>query len=269
MRRLRTQIFGFSLISSQFECVVSFRKDVTTYASLDTIFEILDNDNDGRIDGLELVAGLVLVCRGSFEEKVKVLFEAFDFNLNSQLGKSELSMMITSCVCGVIALTGGGEDSEPSLEYFDEIIEEAFIKADRDANGIVSYDEFVQWARSNRAIMSTLDTMQRINLEQKDKDAEDSADEADEEYMSDSEIHDPRKAMKTRSVVIDEAEHGRIIELSPAVHPTSVQPHTVKDPFGRFHMLQWQLQVADGEPTDMHLTAALLESPDSDLKLSV
>ena len=80
MNKLRTQIFGFSLIESQFESVVSFRPDVTTYATIEDLFRILDNDHDGRIDGLEFIGSLVLVCRASFEEKVKLLFEAFDFN---------------------------------------------------------------------------------------------------------------------------------------------------------------------------------------------
>ena len=44
------------------------------------MFRILDNDHDGRIDGLEFVGSLVLVCRASFEEKVKLLFEAFDLS---------------------------------------------------------------------------------------------------------------------------------------------------------------------------------------------
>ena len=77
MKKLRTQIFGFSLIESQFESVVSFRSDVTMYGKLEDLFKILDNDHDGRIDGLEFIGGLVLVCRASFEEKVKLLFEAF------------------------------------------------------------------------------------------------------------------------------------------------------------------------------------------------
>ena len=77
MKKLRTQIFGFSLIESQFESVVSFRSDVTTFAKIDHLFAILDNDHDGRIDGLEFIAGLILVCKATFEEKVKLLFEAF------------------------------------------------------------------------------------------------------------------------------------------------------------------------------------------------
>jgi len=129
---MRTQIFGFCMIESQFESVVSFRSDITNYCSIENLFEILDNDNDGRIDGLEFIAGIAIVCKASFEDKVKLLFEAFDFNLNSSLSKTELTMMITSCVCGMIALTGGGEDNEPELSYFEKVVDEAFQKADRD-----------------------------------------------------------------------------------------------------------------------------------------
>ena len=77
MKKLRTQVFGFSLIESQFESVVSFKPDVTANANIKDLFSILDNDHDGRIDGLEFVAGLIIVCRATFDEKVKLLFEAF------------------------------------------------------------------------------------------------------------------------------------------------------------------------------------------------
>ena len=76
-------------------------------------------------------------------------------------------MMITSCVCGLIALTGGGEDNEPELEYFEKIVGEAFQKADKDNSGLVSFDEFVLWARSNRDIMTSLEIMNKVNAESK------------------------------------------------------------------------------------------------------
>jgi EF-hand domain len=34
---------------------------------LRALFKALDNDGDGRIDGLELIGGLALCCRGTFE----------------------------------------------------------------------------------------------------------------------------------------------------------------------------------------------------------
>ena len=50
--------------------------------------DVLDNDHDGRIDGLEFIGGLALCCQGTFEEKAKFCFEIYDFNLNA--GKLKL-----------------------------------------------------------------------------------------------------------------------------------------------------------------------------------
>ena len=33
-------------------------------------------------------------------------------------------MTISSCVCGLLVLTGGDDDSEPELDYFEKIVEE-------------------------------------------------------------------------------------------------------------------------------------------------
>jgi hypothetical protein len=37
---------------------------------LRVLFRALDNDCDGRIDGLELMGGLALCCRGTFEVRL-------------------------------------------------------------------------------------------------------------------------------------------------------------------------------------------------------
>lgn len=95
-------------------------------------------------------------------------------------------MMITSCVCGLIVLTGGDDDAEPELSYFEKIVDEAFQKADRDNSGQVSFDEFVLWARSNRDIMTSLESMNKVNTDANIQDDDDSAAASDEEYLSDS-----------------------------------------------------------------------------------
>jgi Ca2+-binding EF-hand superfamily protein len=92
---------------------MSFKGEVSKHVPLETLFQILDNDHDGRIDGLELLGGLILCCQASFEDKTKFAFELFDFNLNASLSKHELIIMMMSSICGINLLTGGSEELEP------------------------------------------------------------------------------------------------------------------------------------------------------------
>jgi hypothetical protein len=58
-------------------------KDIDKHVSIEELFDVLDNNHDGRIDGLELLGGLELCCKASFEEKSKFIYTLFDFNLNA------------------------------------------------------------------------------------------------------------------------------------------------------------------------------------------
>ena len=62
---------GFSMIRAQFVAVLEETKPELT-GQCDRLFTKLDNDGDGRIDGLEFMGGLALIARGSFEDKTKV-----------------------------------------------------------------------------------------------------------------------------------------------------------------------------------------------------
>ena len=74
--------------------MLAFKDSVREHVDLEILFEVLDNDHDGRIDGLEFLGGLALCCQGSFEDKAKFCFEMYDFNLNAQMSKKEMTMMI-------------------------------------------------------------------------------------------------------------------------------------------------------------------------------
>lgn len=181
MKRFHTQIHGFALVEAQFETIIAFKPSVSDHVPLEQLFEILDNDHDGRIDGLELLGGIALSCHASFEEKARFCFELYDFNLNSLLSKKELSMMMMSCVCGLNVLTGGNEELEPDITVYEGFAEDAIARADLNADGQISYEEFVFWARSNRELMCGLEALNRIATEAKlDVQSDDSAPETDD-----------------------------------------------------------------------------------------
>lgn len=154
---------------------------MSAHCSLGKLFDILDNDHDGRIDCLELLGGVALVCQAPFEDKARFCFELYDFNLNATLSRKEIVVMMMVSICGMNVLTGGEERLEPKLEYYEELALDAFNRADRDGSGQISYDEFIFWARSNRELMQALEALSKMCLSAKDDfDVDDSADEADE-----------------------------------------------------------------------------------------
>ena len=74
LKRFQNQIHGFAIVEAQFESIMAFKSNIANHVPLETLFEILDNDHDGRIDGLELLGGLTLVCHATFEDKARFCF---------------------------------------------------------------------------------------------------------------------------------------------------------------------------------------------------
>jgi hypothetical protein len=69
-------------------------------------------------------------------------------------------------LCGTNLLTGGSEELEPDIDVFEALAEEAIRNGDKNSDGQVSYEEFVNLARSNRDLMAGLEALHRIALEE-------------------------------------------------------------------------------------------------------
>jgi Ca2+-binding EF-hand superfamily protein len=187
-KRLRLQVHGYALVEAQFESIISFKESTLKEVCMETLFGVLDNDHDGRIDCLELLGGLALCCQASFEDKARFCFELYDFNLTSTISKKEMVMMMMASICGINLLTGGGEELEPDIQTLETLSDDAFLRADRYNIGQISYEEFVFWARSNRDLMAAMESLSKVAMDAKiEYDSEDSAPETDDGNLSDVE----------------------------------------------------------------------------------
>ena len=187
-KRLRLQVHGYALVEAQFESIMTFKEGLIDQFCMETLFAILDNDHDGRIDGLELLGGLALCCQATFEDKARFCFELYDFNLTSTISKKEMIMMMMVSICGINLLTGGDEELEPDIETVEQLTDDAFLNADRDNTGQISYETFVVWARSNRDLMAAMESLNKVANDAKiDVQSDDSAPETDDGNLSDFE----------------------------------------------------------------------------------
>lgn len=71
----------------------------------DTIFIMLDTDNNGLVDMLEVFSALALLSESRVEDKIRcktglalVLFEIYDFNESNELDQAELQFMLWSSI---------------------------------------------------------------------------------------------------------------------------------------------------------------------------
>lgn len=267
-KRLRLQVYGYALVEAQFESIMGFMEDVSKQTSIEILFDILDNDHDGRIDGLELLGGLALCCQASFEDKARFCFELYDFNLTSSITKREMIMMMMASICGMNLLTGGGEELEPDVDTIELLSDEAFLRADVEKNGLITYEEFVSWVRSNRDLMAAIESLNKVALDAKlDVESDDSAPETDDGELSDMEppieqgatgkydlFHRDNTSISSQSIA--HAISARLLEIkSPLISKVSgLSSDTTVD--GKTQVaLQWRGQIC--EPTSMKVVSLI------------
>lgn len=251
LAKFRMQVYGFALVEAQFEMIMSFKPDFSKKVNLQALFEVLDNNHDGRIDGLQLLGGLALCCQASFEEKARFCFELYDFNLNATMSKKEMIMMLNASICGLNMLAGGGDENEPSLDILEGLVNDAFLRAGTDSMG---FEPFVSWARSNRDVMAALESLNKIVAAAKGNiNPEDSAADTDESGLSsDEEMHKTK-----RKSSLEASASGEISALAGSQqHFTGAEAITVS---------QWKGQIH--EPTNYKMSRKDVDGPDTNLEL--
>ncbi|KAG2530404.1 hypothetical protein JM18_002258 [Phytophthora kernoviae] len=114
---------------------------------VDRIFELFDKDNNGLVDFNELASGLSVLCGGSQTDKVRAAFNLYDVNHDGYISLGEMRLYLTSVFKVLFEVNPDNEArTGVSPEELGEITaEQAFVEADLDKDGKLSFEEFSQW----------------------------------------------------------------------------------------------------------------------------
>ena len=273
---------GYGLVFGQFEALLSFKSPSVT--RLQDVFKSIDEDNNGRIDALEFIAGLALCCKGTFEDKARFCFELVDFNINGSLCFEELVLMMRSCVSGLIKFMGHVEC--PPDEEFELLAADALnsIKSksrtvgnDVDyldsESGAINFDEFSAWAMVNREVLTSVErmTVGSLVIDSTTNDSDDSAEDLTTDDESDLEeehqgvlaraIHATDQKEKSEKFKI--AAHNRDADQDAAMMNAIDDGAAGGDEF--MAVKPWLATIK--EPTNFSSSKVSNEAPDANLTL--
>ncbi|XP_056134919.1 guanylyl cyclase-activating protein 2-like [Lampris incognitus] len=149
------RIFGINSDSSEEES-----------AYMENVFRSFDTNKDDKIDFMEYVAAVHLVLRGKLEDKLKWSFKVYDRDGNGRLDRREVKHVVK-------IIHKLKKHSDPSLKQnIDDICERIFELVDKNKDGQISLEEFIEGAEKDPWVMDQL----RLDfrpcgwfLEQKDK----------------------------------------------------------------------------------------------------
>ncbi|KAM4532613.1 calsenilin-like isoform 1-T1 [Fundulus diaphanus] len=130
--------------------------DATTYAHF--LFNAFDIDRNGSIRFEDFVLGLSVLLRGSVTEKLRWAFNLYDINKDGYITKEEMLAIMTSIYDMM------GRYTSPSIRDdspFDHV-EKFFQKMDRNRDGVVTIDEFIETCQKDENIMASMQLFENV-----------------------------------------------------------------------------------------------------------
>ncbi|KAL4497254.1 hypothetical protein ABPG72_011189 [Tetrahymena utriculariae] len=142
----------------------TFSIDLTEYEQIfgsnEQIFKIWDTDNNGLIDALELFSGLILFSDASFDEKVRFLFDIFDFNELNVLTIIDLEFMLISCANATLKIV------KQNLEIKEDEINE-FLNNYFSDDSKIDTNQLIKWCSKVPEIIKFLTIIEQKSPETK------------------------------------------------------------------------------------------------------
>jgi Ca2+-binding EF-hand superfamily protein len=113
-------------------------------------FNAFDDNGDGKIDFAEFATGLSVVQRGSVDERLRFMFDAYDADRNGVLTFDELYRLVKAVV------TVRGDDLARDSAKLNQVVTETFAAVDTDGNGEIDFDEFCVAVKDNKLPIADL-----------------------------------------------------------------------------------------------------------------
>ncbi|XP_045063953.1 calsenilin isoform X3 [Coregonus clupeaformis] len=131
-------------------------RDATTYAHF--LFNAFDMDRNGTIHFEDFVIGLSVLLRGSETEKLRWAFNLYDINKDGCITKEEMLAIMTSIYDMMGRYTYPSvRDDDPS-----EHVDKFFQKMDRNRDGVVTIDEFIETCQKDEDIMASMQLFENV-----------------------------------------------------------------------------------------------------------
>uniref|UniRef100_A0A8C7YDA1 EF-hand domain-containing protein n=1 Tax=Oryzias sinensis TaxID=183150 RepID=A0A8C7YDA1_9TELE len=130
--------------------------DATTYAHF--LFNAFDMDRNGSIRFEDFVIGLSVLLRGSVTEKLRWAFNLYDINKDGLVTKEEMLAIMTSIYDMMGRYTLPSVREESPFEH----VEKFFQKMDRNRDGVVTIDEFIETCQKDEDIMASMQLFENV-----------------------------------------------------------------------------------------------------------
>ncbi|XP_051475851.1 Kv channel-interacting protein 4 isoform X8 [Apus apus] len=130
--------------------------DSTNYAHF--LFNAFDTDHNGSVSFEDFVMGLSILLRGTVQEKLNWAFNLYDINKDGYITKEEM-LDIMKAIYDMM-----GKCTYPVLKEDAprQHVETFFQKMDKNKDGVVTIDEFIESCQKDENIMRSMQLFENV-----------------------------------------------------------------------------------------------------------
>jgi Ca2+-binding EF-hand superfamily protein len=116
---------------------------MTLNSSRPVFIEVFDTDGNGLVDAYETL-GAICLCSGmTTSEKVRFIFQLFDFDRSGTIVEDEMTILLRSVIHSAQKMDGS--QAEPELALIERFSRAAFVEIDTNSDGAIDAGELMQW----------------------------------------------------------------------------------------------------------------------------
>uniref|UniRef100_A0A4Y0BIU8 EF-hand domain-containing protein n=1 Tax=Anopheles funestus TaxID=62324 RepID=A0A4Y0BIU8_ANOFN len=116
------------------------------------VFNSIDLDRNGSLSFEEFVANLSILLRGTVDEKLQWTFSLYDINGDGCITKEEMKEIVTA----IYELMGKVPEGCEEEQAIKEKVERLFEKMDRNCDGKITLDEFIECCTKDESIRRSI-----------------------------------------------------------------------------------------------------------------
>lgn len=143
--------------NGSFSSLTNDEKDLLHFI-MNRLFKCFDFSGDGKIEFLDLVAGISVLCGGTKNMRAKAAFALYDLNQDNLIQYEEMESYLNSVFHVLFELIPGTKERMNNVDpktLAAATTNQVFLECDLDHNGELSFDEFCLWYNSDNNEVAT------------------------------------------------------------------------------------------------------------------